>query len=351
MVAVPDSHKARTVDWCCLDNRDKPASRKDGQQGEILQKMTDEKIYVGIDVAKDTIDVAIYNGKYWNFTNNDTGIDQAISSLREFNPVLVVLEATGGFESPLVAVLATAGMPVVVVNPRCIRDFARASGKLAKTDYIDAKVIAHYAEAIRPHVRPLPDAEAQEFNSILTRRRQVLEMLTAEKNRLHSARKAVKDRIKAHITWLENELTEINSHLQKRIASSPVWREKDDLLRSAPGVGSVVSATLLTELPELGNLDRRQIAALVGVAPLNRDSGMMRGKRSVWGGRPNVRAALYMATLVAIRHNPLIQAFYNRLCNAGKAKKVALTACMRKFVIILNAMLKHHKTWSTAPSI
>lgn len=315
--------------------------------------MRKEEIYVGIDVAKASVDMAIYpTGQQRSFANNDAGIIQAVAYLRELAPDLVVLEATGGREIPLTAALAIAKIPVAVVNPRQIRDFAKAIGRLAKTDALDAKVMADFAAKVRPTPRLLPDAQAQEFSAILARRRQVVEMLTAEKNRLGVATKAVGNRIQAHIYWLEQELANINAELNRSIQESPVWREKDDLLRSVPGVGSVLSTTLLAELPELGSLNRRQIAALAGVAPLNRDSGTLRGKRTVWGGRSSVRAALYMATLVATRHNPVIRTFYLRLCAAGKAKKVALTACMRKLLTILNAMLKHRILWGyAAPKI
>jgi transposase len=269
-----------------------------------------------------------------------------LSCLEKLNPTLVVLEATGGIEMPVAATLAVAGIPIAVVNPRQVRDFARATGRLAKTDSIDAKVLALFAAAVRPQVRPLPDANEQELGDILSRRRQLVEMITAEKNRLRSARsKAVRTHIQAHITWLETELANIDSDLKRIIRESPVWREKDDLLKSVPGVGPVLSTTLLADLPELGTLNRRQIASLVGVAPFNRDSGKLRGKRMIWGGRAAVRTVLYMSTLVATRRNPVIRVFYQRLCAAGKAKKVALTACMRKLLTILNAMLKHGTPW------
>ena len=238
----------------------------------------------------------------------------------------------------MVAALAADALPVVVVNPRQVRDFARATGTLAKTDALDAAVLAHFAQAVQPPVRPLRDAETQVLNSLAARRHQVMTMLVAEKNRLGSAATlAVRPRIEAHMTWLEQELDD----LDKSLRQSPVWREKDDLLRSVPGVGEQLSLTLLACLPELGTLDRRQIAALVGVAPFNRDSGTLRGKRTVWGGRARVRAALYMGALVASRFNPVIRDFYQRLRAAGKPKKLALTACMRKLLVILNSMLKH----------
>jgi len=315
-------------------------------------EMPEDKVYVGIDVAKASMDVAVHQSQQrWSFSNDDEGIGKAVCCLREVAPALIVMEATGGIELPIAAALAAAGLPVAVVNPRQVRDFARATGKLAKTDAIDAQVIAHFAAALKPTPHPLPGAQAQEFDALLTRRRQVVEMLTAEKNRLSSApSKAVREHIKAHIGWLERELANINSDLGRRVRQSPIWREKDALLRSVPGVGPVLSFTFLADLPELGALDRKQIAALVGVAPLNHDSGALRGKRAIWGGRATVRAVLYMSTLAATRYNPVIRAFYRRLCAAGKAKKVALTACMRKLLTILNAMVKHHTPWRYAPS-
>jgi len=307
--------------------------------------------YVGIDVAKKSIDIAIHlSDQRWNLTNDDEGIDQALSCLKGLDPALVVLEATGGLEMALAAALAAAAVPVVVVNPRQVRDFAKATGKLAKTDTIDARVLAHFAAAVNPAPRPLPDAETQEFTAILARRRQVVDMLTAESNRLNSAKKPVRERIRAHIDWLERELADINKDLDRAVRNSPVWREKENLLRSVKGVGPVLARTLLAQLPELGTLNRKQIAALVGVAPLNRDSGQFRGKRSVWGGRASVRAVLYMATLTATRHNPTIATFYTRLTAIGKPKKLALTACMRKLLTILNAILKHRTPYSPVNS-
>jgi len=309
--------------------------------------METEKAYVGIDVSKETLDMAVHASEQrWRFANTDSGITEALACLEELSPALVVLEATGGMEYPLAAALAVAEIPVAVVNPRHVRDFARAIGRLAKTDAIDAKVIAHFAAAVHPTPRPLPDAQGQELKAILTRRRQLIEMLTAERNRLGSSRsKAVKAHIRDHIAWLEKEMIQINDDLGRSIRETPVWEEKDDLLKSVPGVGPVLSTTILADLPELGLLNRRQIAALVGVAPFNRDSGHLRGKRTIWGGRAVVRSALYMSTLVATRYNPVIRGFYQHLLAAGKPKKLALTACMRKLLTILNAMLKHQTPW------
>ena len=303
--------------------------------------------YVGIDVAKARVDVAIRpEGNGCVISNDDTGIATLVLQMQELNPAAVVLEASGGLELPLVAALAAASLPVVVVNPRQVRDFAKATGRLAKTDTLDAAVLAHFAEAVRPPLRPLRDVETQELNSLVARRQQVMTMLVAERNRLSSTAMAVRPRIEAHIAWLKHELDDLDQGLRQTIRQSPVWREKDDLLRSVPGIGDQISLTLLAYLPELGTLNRRQIAALVGVAPFNRDSGILRGKRTVWGGRARVRTALYMGAMVASRFNPVIRNFYQRLLSDGKPKKLALTACMRKLLTILNSMLKHGTSWN-----
>ena len=308
--------------------------------------MEGEARFVGIDVSKAQLDVAVRpTGKRWTLPYDQTGIEGLIPQIVDLEPALVLLEATGGLELPLVAALAAAALPVVVVNPRQVRDFAKATGTLAKTDTLDAGVLAHFADAVRPEVRPLKDAETQVLNSLTARRRQVMTMLVSEKNRLGSAIGAVSPRIEAHIAWLEQELSDLDKGLRQTLRRSPVWREKDDLLRTVPGVGEQLSLTLLAHLPELGTLNRRQIAALVGVAPYNRDSGALRGKRAVWGGRSRVRAVLYMGALVASRHNPTIRDFYQRLLAAGKPKKVALVASMRKLLVILNGMLKHGSSW------
>ncbi|MCY4558856.1 MAG: IS110 family transposase [Chloroflexi bacterium] len=303
-------------------------------------------IYVGIDVAKVRVDVAIRpGGGRCEVSNDEAGIAALVVQMQELNPAAVVLEASGGLELPLVAALAAASLPVVVVNPRQVRDFAKATGRLAKTDTLDAAVLAHFAEAVRPPLRPLRDTETQDLNSMVTRRQQVMSMLVAERNRLSSAAMAVRPSVEAHILWLKQELDDLDKGLRETLRQSPVWREKDDLLRSVPGIGEQISLTLLAYLPELGTLNRRQIAALVGVAPFNRDSGTLRGKRTVWGGRAGVRTALYMGAMVASRHNPVIRDFYQRLLSAGKPKKLALTACMRKLLTILNSMLKHGTSW------
>ena len=313
--------------------------------------MEGEARFVGIDVSKAQLDVAVRpTGKRWVLPYDETGIEGLIPQIVDLEPALVLLEATGGLELPLVAALAAAALPVVVVNPRQVRDFAKATGTLAKTDTLDAGVLAHFADAVRPEVRPLQDAETQVLNSLTARRHQVMTMLVSEKNRLGTASgavspRAVSPRIEAHIAWLEQELSDLDKGLRQTLRQSPVWREKDDLLRTVPGVGPQLSLTLLAHLPELGTLDRKQIAALVGVAPYNRDSGTRRGKRAVWGGRSRVRAVLYMGALVASRHNPAIRDFYQRLLAAGKPKKVALVASMRKLLVTLNAMLKHGYPW------
>ncbi len=309
--------------------------------------MEQEAIYVGIDVAKAQLDVAVRpTDDRWVVPNDDAGIRQLMSQLTALEPALVVLEATGGLELSIVAALAAEESPVVVVNPRQVRDFAKATGKLAKTDALDAAVLAHFAEAVRPPVRPLRGAETQDLNSLTARRHQVMTMLVSEKNRLSAATTvAVRPRIEAHIAWLQRELDDLDKSLRETLRKSPVWREKDDLLRTVPGVGEQLSLTLLAYLPELGTLDRRQVAALVGVAPFNRDSGTLRGRRTVWGGRARIRAVLYMGALAASRYNPVIRDFYQRLVAAGKPKKLALTACMRKLLVILNSMLKHRSPW------
>ena len=292
------------------------------------------------------VDVAVRpTGQRWTNSNDEPGIRELVSRLKALEPAMVVLEASGGLELASVAALATASLPVVIVNPRQVRDFARATGTLAKTDALDAAVLAHFADAVRPAVRPLRDAETQVLNSLVARRHQLIDILVAEKNRLGTAISAVRPRIEAHIAWLEQELNDVDEGLRQTLRSSPVWREKDDILRTVPGVGEQLSLTLLAHLPELGTLNRRQIAALVGVAPFNRDSGTMRGKRRVWGGRSRVRAVLYMGTLAASRFNPVIRDYYQRLLAAGKPKKVALVACMRKLLVILNAMLKQRSPW------
>jgi transposase len=305
-----------------------------------------QETFVGIDVCKARLDVAIYQAnEARSFDNTAAGIDKLVAWLQPQEPALVVLEATGGYELPAACALAAALIPLAVVNPRQTRDFAKSIGKLAKTDRIDAAVLAHFAQAVRPPVRPLPDIEARELQALVARQRQLREMLTAEMNRLGMAPKVVQARISKHIAWLKKELGAVDDDLDRTIRSSPVWREKDELLRTVPSIAHKISAKLVARLPQLGELNRRQIAALVGVAPFNRDSGGHRGTRSIWGGRADVRAALYMATLSALRCNPVIREFYRRLKASGKASKVALVACMRKLLTILNAMLRSGTPW------
>jgi len=308
--------------------------------------MSADGVVVGIEVSKATLDVALTPGtEPWSAANDAAGIAAVVARLTGLRPALVVLEATGGYERAVVAALAAAGLPVVVANPRQIRAFARAVGQLAKTDRLDAAVLARFGAQVRPAPRPLPDAQAQALDALLTRRRQLLEMLTAEKNRLAAAPAAVRRGITQHIRWLERQLAEGDTDLGRLIEASPVWRAQDDLLQSVPGVGPVLSRTLLGELPELGRLTHKQIAALVGVAPMARDSGAWRGRRGVAGGRAPVRTALYMAAVTAAHHNPVIRVFYQRLRAAGKPAKVALTACMRKLLTILNAMVRSGTYW------
>ena len=308
--------------------------------------MEQSTTYVGIDVSKDGVDIAVRpTGHSWRTSYDEAEVVLLVAKLQDMRPAGVVMEATGGLEVPLAAALAAAELPVAVVNPRQVRDFAKSTGRLAKTDTLDAHVLAHFCEAVRPEVRPLPDADTQELNALTVRRSQMMTMLVAEKNRLGRAAPAVSPRIQEHIDWLEMAIDDLDGQLRETLQRSPAWREKDDLLRSIPGVGEQISFVILAHLPELGTLDRKQIAALVGVAPMNRDSGIMRGRRSIWGGRSRVRAALYMGALTASRCNPAIRDFYQRLVAAGKPKKIALTACMRKLLIIMNSIVKSGQRW------
>ncbi len=308
--------------------------------------MTQQECFVGIDISKASLDIAVLpEERVWRVEREEAPIAGLVEELRALVPCLIVLEATGGLESPLTAALATAGLPVAVVNPRQARDFAKATGALAKTDAIDAQLLARLGQTLRPPVRALKNEETQELEALLTRRRQIVEMLTMEKNRLPSAGQRVRQDITAHITWLTKRLKDVDGDLQSAIAASDFWRIKDDIIRSLPGAGKVLSTTLLASLPELGTLNRRQIAALVGVAPFNCDSGTMRGSRHVWGGRAPVRSVLYMATITAIRCNPVIRDFHGRLRAAGKKPKVAITACMRKLLTILNSMVRSNTPW------
>lgn len=303
--------------------------------------------FVGIDVSKQHLDIYLRPlDRSLQVGNDPNGIQSLLTQLQPYPIGLVVLEATGGYEREAYAQLSAAGLSVARINPRQARHFAQATGTLAKTDRIDARVLAHLAQAIRPEVRAVPNEQAAQLQALLVRRRQVVEMLVAEKNRLSISHSTVRPRVQEHITWLAAELDDLNGQLQSALEQDPNWRENNDLLRSVPGVGPVLSLTLLAELPELGKLDRKQIAALVGVAPFNCESALLRGKRRVWGGRGSVRHALYMATLAARRFNPVIRAFFERLRHAGKPFKVAMTACMHKLLTILNAILAHRVAWN-----
>lgn len=306
-----------------------------------------QQVWVGVDVSKQHLDVAaVPTGEVWHVANDEPGIEELVRALKHVGATLVVLEATGGLEIPLAVALTMAAVPVAIINPRQARDFAKALGHLAKTDSIDALVLARFAEAVKPEPRALPAEETQELTALVARRRQLTEMLVMEQNRLSSATYALRKDIKDHVEWLKQRLKDNDKDLRKLLKSSPLWREKDNLLQSVPGVGPVVSATLLARLPELGRLNRKQIAALVGVAPLNCDSGQFKGKRRIWGGRADVREALYMAALSASIWNPVLKEFYERLLLAGKPKKLALTALMRRLLTMLNAMMRDKKKWS-----
>jgi transposase len=305
--------------------------------------------FIGIDVAKDRLDVHVRpSGESFAVARDGDGLAALAERLRGLAPTLVVMEATGGYEAVVASAVGAARLPLAVVNPRQIRDFARATGKLAKTDRLDAAAIAHFAEAVRPPARPIADAEAQLLGELVARRRQVIEMIVAEGNRRRMAQqRRVLKAIERHLELLQSELAELDRDIDGAIRQSPAWQEDADLLASVPGVGKVTLRTLIAELPELGRIDRRKIAALVGVAPINRDSGTMRGRRTIAGGRATVRSALYMAALVASRANPVIAPYYAKLRANGKTAKQALTACMRKLVVILNAILRDRKPWQT----
>jgi transposase len=304
-------------------------------------------IFVGLDVSKDRVDAHVQpTGDRFAVGTDEAALATLVTRVSALSPTLVVLEATGGYEIPVTAALANAGLPVAVVNPRQIRDYARATGQLAKTDALDARAIARFAEAVQPAVRPLPTPQAQALADLVARRRQVVDMLGAELNRHRQARQPpLQKRIAAHVAWLRRALEGLDEDLTELVRSSPVWRETENLLTSMPGVGDVTAQALIADLPELGQLDRRRIAALVGIAPFNRDSGQWRGRRMIGGGRPAVRRALYMATIVAIQHNPTIAACYQRLVTAGRPKKVAVIAAMRKLLTTLNAMLRDRRPW------
>ena len=309
-------------------------------------------MFVGIDVSKEWVDVAVLpGGEEWRVDRDQDGLDGLVVRLRDLAPEVVVMEATGGYEILLVSALGAAGLPVAVVNPRQVRDFARSQGILAKTDRIDAAVIARFGKASGIVAQPLVTEEARELEGLVARRRQIMQMRTAEQSRRRLASAAALQSIDEVIAFLDLQLKEIDDDLGRRLRESPLWREREKLLRSVPGVGPVTTFNLLADLPELGSLDRRAVAALVGVAPLSRDSGQFRGVRSCWGGRAKVRAALYMSTLVAVQRNPVLKEFYERLLKAGKPRKVALTACMRKLLTILNAMLKNGTKWEAGHAL
>lgn len=302
--------------------------------------------FVGIDVAAAHLDVAVApDGLAWRVPNDPAHHATLGERLTILTPTLIVLEASGGYEAPVVAELGTAGLPVVVVNPRQVRDFGRSVGQLAKTDTLDAALLARYADAVRPTPRPLPDAAARELKALLGRRRDLVTMQVAEQHRRRQAATLIQTSIDAHLRWLRAQVTALDQTLAAAVAASPLWQATLTLLGTVPGVGPVVATTLIGELPELGHLTRHQVAALVGVAPFNRDSGRFRGRRGIWGGRAAVRAVLYMATVTAIRHNPVLRTFYQRLKAVGKAPKVALIACMRKLLTILNAMVRDAHPW------
>jgi len=309
--------------------------------------MNQQQVYIGIDVSKKQLDVAIRPGNdFFQVANDDLGIAALVQRLVSLQPQLILLEASGGFETLAAASLRQAELPAQIINPRQVRRFANSTGRLAKTDKIDAGVLAHFAEVLKPPLRPWPEAQQQELAALMTRRRQLVEMVVMEKNRLSTAwSPKVRKSLQVHLHSLQEQLKELEQDLDDFIRRSPLYLEKDQLLQSVPGVGALTSQSLMAWLPELGTLNRKQIAALVGVAPFNRDSGQMRGRRTVWGGRKQVRPSLYMATIAACRFNPAIQNFYQRLLQAGKRKKVAITACMRKLLTILNAVLKHQQPW------
>jgi transposase len=315
-------------------------------QGREMEEPMSTEYFVGIDVSKDTLDVCVYPTQdTFRVPNSPDGLGELIKRLKPIEPQLIVFEATGGYETLAVSSLAVAGLPVVVVNPRQIRDFAKSIGRLAKTDVIDAGVIARFASAVRPELRPLKDSPSQELTGLVTRRRQIVDMIVAETNRLNAATRRNRRDIQAHIRWLQKRQDQIDDEIKRDIKNSPLWRTTDQILQSTSGVGPATSSTLISCVPELGQLNHKKIACLIGVAPLNRDSGRFKGRRMIWGGRAQVRAVLYMSTLSAIRFNPIIRQFYQRLREAGKCFKVAMVACMRKLLVILNAMVRNQTKW------
>lgn len=306
--------------------------------------------FIGIDVAKAYLDIALHaSTRTWQVENSEGGLATLVPQLQALQPTLIVLEASGGFELVVVVALAAALLPVVVTNPRRVRNFARATGRLAKTDKLDAQMLAHFAAALRPEIRPLPSADEDYLTALLTRRRQLVDMLTMEQNRLHTVRVALRHAIEAHLEWLRTDLAKLDAEIEDFIHGSPLWSDKDALLQSVPGVGPVTASTMVALLPELGTLNRQENAALVGLAPIAKESGKKQGKRRIFGGRAPVRSVLYMATLSARKHNPVIKKFYEHLFAQGKEKKVALIACMRKLLVIFNAMLRTQQPWQ--PSV
>lgn len=311
---------------------------------------TDE-LYVGIDVSKRQLDVCVHGREdHWEFANDMQGIGDLVATLHGLEPTLITVEATGGYEMVMVVEISGAGLAVAVVNPTRVRRFAEALGQLAKTDRIDAGVIAHYGSVVRPATQKLRGEEEEYLAGLVKRRSQVIVMVTAEKNRLHTSSLRLRRDVQEHVEWLQAKLKELDGEIKQMISNSHIWVEKAAILRSVPGVGEVTVATLLGHLPELGDENRQKIAALVGVAPFNKDSGPRRGKRRIFGGRSSVRRVLYMAALVAVQRNPVIKSFYENLIQRGKPKKVALTACMRKLLVILNAMLRNGELWRYAPA-
>lgn len=306
---------------------------------------------VGIDVSKAWLDVAVgAQEQPWRVANSTEGIADLVARLQPLQVELIVLESTGGLEGMVLAELHAAGLPVARVNPGRVREFAKATGQLAKTDRLDARILAQYAQVIRPDPVHLPSEDEQYLAALVSRRRQLTDMLVAEKNRLPTTPTRLQAGVRKHLAWLKAEIRTLEQEIEDFIRRTPLWREKDELLKSVPGIGDVTACTLLAELPELGQLNRKEIAALVGVAPFNRDSGRIHGKRHIHGGRTSVRTPLYMATLSATRFNPVIRTFYQHLLAKGKEKKVALVACMRKLLTILNAILRHHQPWCLAPT-
>lgn len=306
-----------------------------------------DKPVVGIDVSKGQLDVAVLPGSQrLQFANDAAGVGELVRQLQAAQAELVVMEATGGYETVAATAIAGAGLRLAVVNPRQVRDFARATGRLAKTDRIDAELIAAFAQAVEPQITVLPDEDTRALEALLIRRAQLIAMRTQESNRLGLSTGVMRKQIKTHIAWLDRAIGALDIDLTAKLRNSPAWRTRDDLLQSMKGVGPITSGTLMSALPELGHLDRRAIAALVGVAPFNRDSGTLRGRRAIWGGRARVRAVLYMAATSAVRSNPVIRACYQRLIERGKPHKVAMVACMRKMLTILNAMARTNTPWT-----